>query len=263
MKNLIVLRGGGDIASGIAHRLVRSGFPVIILETDQPTMVRRTVSFAQGIYDGEMMVEGITGKKVNTTKEALQIMDKSTIPLLIDPKAECISDLRPTVVVDAILAKKNIGTTIDMAPIVIGVGPGFYVGKDVHAVIETKRGHDLGRVLLQGQAIADTGIPGNIGGYTIERVLRAPKKGIFYAIKKIGDQVQKGEAVAKIDGEIVYASISGVLRGLLQNGILVSSGFKIGDIDPRAEVKHCYTISDKARSIGGGVLEALLYLKNR
>ncbi|WP_213818570.1 selenium-dependent molybdenum cofactor biosynthesis protein YqeB [Garciella nitratireducens] len=263
MKNLIVLRGGGDIASGIAHRLVRSGFPVIILETDQPTMVRRTVSFAQGIYDGEMVVEGITGKKVNTTKEALQIMDKSTIPLLIDPKAECISDLRPTVVVDAILAKKNIGTTIDMAPIVIGVGPGFYVGKDVHAVIETKRGHDLGRVLLQGQAIADTGIPGNIGGYTIERVLRAPKKGIFYAIKKIGDQVQKGEAVAKIDGEIVYASISGVLRGLLQNGILVSSGFKIGDIDPRAEVKHCYTISDKARSIGGGVLEALLYLKNR
>ncbi|RBP44064.1 selenium-dependent molybdenum cofactor biosynthesis protein YqeB [Garciella nitratireducens] len=263
MKNLIVLRGGGDIASGIAHRLVRSGFLVIILETDQPTMVRRTVSFAQGIYDGEMMVEGITGKKVNTTKEALQIMDKSTIPLLIDPKAECISDLRPTVVVDAILAKKNIGTTIDMAPIVIGVGPGFYVGKDVHAVIETKRGHDLGRVLLQGQAIADTGIPGNIGGYTIERVLRAPKKGIFYAIKKIGDQVQKGEAVAKIDGEIVYASISGVLRGLLQNGILVSSGLKIGDIDPRAEVKHCYTISDKARSIGGGVLEALLYLKNR
>ncbi len=258
-----MLRGGGDIASGIAYRLVRSGFPIMILETKQPTMVRRTVSFAQGIYDGEINIEGITGKKVGTPQQALEILDGQTIPLLVDPRGEFISQLKPMVVVDAILAKKNIGTTIDMAPIVIGVGPGFKAGEDVHAVVETKRGHYLGRVILQGQAIANTGIPGDIGGYTTERVLRAPKEGIFYAIRKIGDRVQKGDVVAKVEEDIVYATISGVLRGILQGGIQVTLGFKIGDIDPRAEVEHCYTISDKARAVGGGVLEALLYLKNK
>lgn len=262
MENLVVIRGGGDIATGIAYRLARAGFPVIILETNQPTMVRRTVSFAQAIYDEEINIEGIIAKKVDHPQQALKIIENKNISLLVDPKGQYISKLHPMILIDAILAKKNIGTTINMAPVVIGVGPGFYAGKDVHAVVETMRGHFLGKVILKGQAISNTGTPGDIGGYTTQRVLRAPKAGTFQSIKNIGDIVEKNDIVAQIDHHPIYASISGVLRGLLQDGLKVTPGFKIGDIDPRAEVKHCYSISDKARSVGGGVLEAILYLKN-
>lgn len=259
MNKLVVVRGGGDIASGVSYRLVKAGFPVVILETSMPTMVRRTVSFAQAVYDNESAIEGIRCKKVEDVQAALDIIDDQTIPLLIDPKGERIKELKPMALVDAILAKKNLGTTMDMAPIVIGLGPGFTVGKDVHAVIETKRGHFLGRALYEGQAIPNTGVPGEVGGYGIERVLRAPCNGAFKSVKRIGDIVQKGEVVAMVGEEPIEAAISGVLRGLLQDGLEVTPGFKVGDIDPRAEVEHCFSISDKALSVAGGVLEALLH----
>lgn len=263
MEKRIVLRGGGDIASGIAYRLVRSGYKVILLEVSKPTMVRRTVSFAQAIYDKEMTIEGMTARLVESAEEALEVLEEKKVPILIDPKGESIKKLKPIAVVDAILAKKNLGTNRDLAPIVIGVGPGFTAGEDVHGVVETMRGHYLGKVILEGQAIPNTGSPGDIGGFTTERVLRPINAGEFKAIKKIGDIVKKGDVVAKVEDQPVQATIDGVLRGLLQDGIYVTPGFKIGDIDPRAEVNHCFTISDKARAVGGGVLEALLLLESR
>lgn len=258
MNKLVLVRGGGDIASGVSYRLMRSGFSIVILEISKPTMVRRTVSFAQAIYDNRVTIEGITCQRASSVEEALEIMDKKTIPLLIDPEGENIKHLNPHVVIDGILAKKNLGTTMYMAPIVIGLGPGFTAGQDVHAVIETQRGHYLGRVIDEGKAIANTGIPGNIGGYSRERVLRAPCSGRFKPHRRIGDLVKKGDLIANVDNMSINATISGVLRGLLQEGLEVTPGYKVGDIDPRAEVHHCFSISDKALSIGGGVLEAIL-----
>ncbi len=258
MNKMVVVRGGGDIASGVSYRLLRSGFPVVILEISKPTMVRRTVSFAQAVYDSSVIIEGINCQRVNRVEEALEIINERTIPLLIDPKGKSIKLLKPHVVIDGILAKKNLGTTIDMAPIVIGLGPGFTAGQDVHAVIETQRGHYLGRVIDEGHAIYNTGVPGEIGGYSVERVLRAPCSGVFKPHRRIGDLVQRGDLIASVDKKPLYASISGVLRGLLQEDLEVTPGYKVGDIDPRAEVKYCFSISDKALSIGGGVLEAIL-----
>jgi xanthine dehydrogenase accessory factor len=240
-----------------------AGFPVVILEVEKPTMVRRTVSFAQAIYDGEMIIEGIKAKLAKSPEDAIDMIDQEILPILIDPKGESIEKLKPLAIVDAILAKKNLGTHKDMASIVIGVGPGFTAGEDVHAVIETMRGHFLGRVILKGQAIPNTGVPGEIGGHDIDRVLRAPIEGEFKATRKIGDIVKKGEIVAYVGEKPVPATISGVLRGLLQDGLAVTPGYKIGDIDARDVAEHCLTISDKARSVGGGVLEALLYLQCR
>ena len=258
-RKIILIKGAGDMASGIACRLFRSGFTVVMTELAEPTVIRRTVSFAQAVFDGVMSVEGVVGRLTDFDGIAA-VLSAGEIPLLIDPEGGTVERLKPWAVVDAILAKCNLGTNCTQAEIVIGVGPGFTAGVDVHAVIETKRGHYLGRVILEGSAIANTGVPGEIGGYSSERVVRSPRAGIFKALSKIADRVTAGQIIARVADEDVRATIDGVLRGLLQDGLEVPADFKIADIDPRCAIEHCETVSDKARAIGGGVLEALLLL---
>lgn len=260
---IVLIKGAGDLATGIAYRLKKSGFDIVMTEIDNPTTVRRTVAFSQAIFDNEIEIEGIKGIKVNNINEIHKEIKKGNIPIIIDKEANIIKKLKPKVVVDAIIAKKNLGTSINDAPIVIGVGPGFEAKKDCHLVIETKRGHYLGKVIEEGSAIPNTGIPGNIGGYTKERIIRASSNGKIRPVVKIGDYVKKGEVVAYIDGVEVLAEIDGIVRGMLQEGIEVFKGMKSGDIDPRCEKNHCFTISDKARSIGGGVLEAIMYMNSK
>ncbi|BEP28743.1 selenium-dependent molybdenum cofactor biosynthesis protein YqeB [Helicovermis profundi] len=267
MKNYVVVRGAGDLASGVIYRLSNSGFNVVSLETKKPSVIRRTVSFAQAVYDDEYKVEDKLAVKldlddVDFEKKINKLLDEKKIPLVVDPQGKTIEILKPKVVIDAILAKKNLGTNIDMADIVIGLGPGFTAGEDVNAVIETMRGHNVGRVIYSGSALKDTGIPGVIGGVAKERVIKSPCAGEIEHIVKISDLVKKGDPILKVSGEIVYASISGVVRGLINEGYLVTKGFKIADIDPRDVKDNCFTISDKARSIGGAVLEAILNLSN-
>ncbi|WP_166484771.1 selenium-dependent molybdenum cofactor biosynthesis protein YqeB [Clostridium cuniculi] len=259
---MILIKGAGDLATGIAYRLKKSGFDIVMTEIDKPTTVRRTVAFSQAVFDNEIVIEGIKGVKVNNINEIYKEINQGNIPIIIDEKAEIIKELRPDVVVDAIIAKKNLGTSIDDAPIVIGVGPGFEAKVDCHLVVETKRGHYLGKVIEEGSAIPNTGVPGNIGGYTKERIIRASSNGKIKPVVSIGDFVKKGDIVAYVDGVEVLAQIDGIVRGMLQEGIEVFKGMKSGDIDPRCEKDHCFTISDKARSIGGGVLEAIMYMKN-
>ena len=298
-KNLLIIcRGAGDLATGIIHRLHRAGHRVIALETDYPAAVRRQVSFCEAVYDGSAAVEGVTARLVpaladaetdtetysgeNDTPAAHIVSEKwdssaieavleaGEVPLLIDPKGESIALLKPDVVVDAIIAKKNLGTTIDMAPLVIGVGPGFTAGQDVHLVIESMRGHNLARIITDGMAQPNTGVPGNIAGFTSERVIHAPAAGYIHDVRKIGDIVQKGDEIARIypdkesyDNALseyvpVNATITGIIRGLIREGYYFRKGFKIADIDPReSEITNCFTISDKARSIAGSVLEAV------
>ena len=268
MEDLVIVRGGGDIATGTIYKLVKSGFHVLILEITHPSAIRRNVAFSEAVYEGKWQVEDMTCYLANDMKEAKQIMQTGSPALMIDPKGEMIEKLKPIAVVDAILAKKNLGTTRDMAPITIALGPGFTAGKDVDVVVETMRGHRLGRIMKEGSAIPNTGIPGVIKGFGKERVIHSPAEGILRNICHITDMVTKGQILAKIetpDGEIidVPASMDGLLRGLIRDGYPVTKGFKIADIDPRAEeYDNCFTISDKARCIAGGVLEALLYLKN-
>lgn len=259
MHTLVVIKGGGDIATGIACRLYRSGFSVVITELPCPTVIRRTVAFAEAVAAGQVAVEGVTARRVVLT-EVDQTLAAGCIPVVVDPAAECVAVLKPQAVVDAIIAKRNTGTKITDAPVVIGVGPGFTAGVDVAAVVETMRGHDLGRVIYQGKAIANTGIPGEISGYTLERLVRAPAAGVFTGCRRIGDVVAAGEVVGHVNGVPVQTLIAGVLRGLIQSGLTVTKGLKLGDVDPRCKREHCYTISDKARAVGGGVLEALLHL---
>ena len=259
---MILIKGAGDLATGIAYRLKKSGFDIVMTEIDKPTTVRRTVAFSQAVFDNEIVIEGIKGVKVNNINEIYKEINQGNIPIIIDEKAEIIKELRPDVVVDAIIAKKNLGTNIKDAPIVIGVGPGFEAKVDCHLVFETKRGHYLGKVIEEGSAIPNTGVPGNIGGYTKERIIRASSNGKIKPVVSIGDFVKKGDVVAYVDGVEVLAQIDGIVRGMLQEGIEVFKGMKSGDIDPRCEKDHCFTISDKARSIGGGVLEAIMYMKN-
>ena len=259
---MILIKGAGDLATGIAYRLKKSGFDIVMTEIDKPTTVRRTVAFSQAVFDNEIVIEGIKGVKVNNINEIYKEINQGNIPIIIDGKAEIIKELKPDVVVDAIIAKKNLGTSIDDAPIVIGVGPGFEAKVDCHLVVETKRGHYLGKVIEEGSAIPNTGVPGNIGGYTKERIIRASSNGKIKPVVSIGDFVKKGDIVAYVDGVEVLAQIDGIVRGMLQEGIEVFKGMKSGDIDPRCEKDHCFTISDKARSIGGGVLEAIMYMKN-
>ena len=298
-KNLLIIcRGAGDLATGIIHRLHRAGHRVIALETDYPAAIRRQVSFCEAVYDGSAAVEGVTARLVpaladaetdtetcsgiNDTPAAHIVSEKwdssaieavleaGEVPLLIDPKGESIELLRPDVVVDAIIAKKNLGTTINMAPLVIGVGPGFTAGQDVHLVIESMRGHNLARIITDGMAQPNTGVPGNIAGFTSERVIHAPAAGYIHDVRKIGDIVQKGDEIARIypdkesyDNALseyvpVNATITGIIRGLIREGYYFRKGFKIADIDPReSEITNCFTISDKARSIAGSVLEAV------
>ncbi|MGC8873858.1 MAG: selenium-dependent molybdenum cofactor biosynthesis protein YqeB [Chloroflexia bacterium] len=252
----VVLKGGGDLGSGVAWRLHRCGFHVVILEQPQPTVIRRTVAFASAIYQGEITVEGVTGKQAGPG-EVAGLLAQGIIPVLIDPDARSLSVLRPSVLVDAILAKRNTGTRITDAPLVVALGPGFRAGRDCHAVVETARGHFLGRVYWDGEALPNTGIPGEVGGVNEERVLRAPAAGRFEALAEIGDLVEAGQVVARVQGEPVAARISGVLRGLLYPGLHVWAGQKVGDVDPRGERRFCFTISDKALSVAGGVLEAI------
>ena len=257
---LVVIRGAGDIATGIALRLWRAHIRVAMTDIERPTAIRRTVCFSQAIVHGETTVEDVTAKRAASPEAALDILKTGCIPVLADPEGACIPVLKPDAVVDAILAKKNLGTKITDAPVVVGVGPGFTAGVDCHAVVETMRGHYLGRVIHEGSAIPNTGIPGLIGGFAGERVLRAPADGVFHQLLDIGAQVKMGDVAATVDGQPMVCTLDGVLRGILADGTPVFKGMKAGDIDPRCAVQNCFTVSDKARAIGGGVLEAILHL---
>ena len=257
---LVVIRGAGDLATGIALRLWRAHIRVVMTDIERPTAIRRTVCFSQAIVHGETSVEDVTAKRAASPENALEILKAGCIPVLADPEGACIPALEPDAVVDAILAKKNLGTKISDAPVVVGVGPGFAAGVDCHAVVETMRGHYLGRVIHEGTAIPNTGIPGLIGGFAGERVLRAPADGVFHQMLDIGAQVKMGDVAATVNGQPMTCTLDGVLRGILADGTPVFKGMKAGDIDPRCEIKHCYCASDKALAVGGGVLEAVLEL---
>lgn len=266
MKDLIIVRGGGDLATGTIYKLKKSGFPVLILEVAQPSAIRRNVAFCEAVYQGTQTVENMTCYLAESLAQAQQFLNEGKLAVLVDPAGESIAALNPLAVVDAILAKKNLGTNKRMAPITVALGPGFRAGEDVDAVIETKRGHNLGRVLWVETAAPNTGIPGIIGGYGIERVIRCPAKGILRNVKKITDTVSKGEVIAVVEMENgivpVEATVDGILRGMIRDGYPVQIGFKMADIDPRIdEHNNCFTISDKARCIAGGVLEAILQRK--
>ncbi len=257
---LIVLRGAGDLATGIALRLSHAGMQVVMTDLPRPTAIRRTVSMSQALLHGETWVEDLHAVRAEDPQEARDLLERGVIPVLADPEGQCIPVLRPSGVVDAILAKRNLGTRITDAPAVVGVGPGFTAGEDCHAVVETMRGHTLGRVYYQGSALPNTGIPGLIGGFAGERVLRAPADGVFRQLLEIGVRVRQGDLAGEVDGAPMICTLDGVLRGILADGTEVHRGMKAGDVDPRGKVEHCYTVSDKALAVGGGVLEALLHL---
>ena len=268
MENLVIIRGGGDIATGTIYKLYQCGFKVLVLETENPSAIRRNVAFSEAVYNGTQTVENMTAYLAKSVDEAVSMLEEGQLVMLIDPKGESIDMLKPMAVVDGILAKKNLGTNREMAPITVALGPGFTAGEDVDAVIETMRGHSLGRVIYEGQAIKNTGVPGMVGGFTKERVIHSPAVGVMRNVSKITDTVKKGEVIAFIETEReqipVEATIDGLLRGLIRDGYPVTKGFKIADIDPRLnEFENCFTISDKARCIAGGVVEAILHLKNR
>lgn len=259
---MIIVRGAGDISTGTIHRLFRAGFPVLVLETDRPSAIRRKVAFSEAVYDGTATVEDVTAVRIDDAGEAKAVLQSGRVPLLVDPAGESIRQLRPAVVVDAILAKKNLGTSMDMAALTIALGPGFEAGRDVRYVIETMRGHDLGRIISRGTAAPNTGIPGVIGGYGAERVIHSPADGVFRGKREIADEVQAGETIGLVISgteEIpVQTKIPGILRGIIRDGFPVTKGFKLADVDPRLEEKkNCYTISDKARCIAGSVLEVI------
>ncbi len=266
MNDLIIVRGGGDIASGTILKLYLSGFSVLILETKTPSAIRRNVAFSEAVYQKTQTIENVTCTLAENIEEAARYLAEGKLTMLVDPDCASLSCFQPLAVVDGILAKKNLGTSRFMAPITIALGPGFTAGTDADAVIETQRGHNLGRVLYEGTAAANTGIPGMIAGFGKERVMHSPAEGILRNVSKITDTVEKGQIIAIIETETgdvpVEASLTGLLRGLIRDGYPVTKGFKIADIDPRAdEYNNCFTISDKARCIAGGVLEAILHLK--
>ncbi len=258
-KCIICIKGAGEMATGVAVRLKKAGFSrIFMLEIENPLAVRRTVSFCEAILEGISVVEDIEGVNAVDTQNIFKAWDRGQIAIAADPKWDLLIQLRPDVVVDAIIAKKNLGTTLNDAPLVIGLGPGFTAKVDVHRVIETMRGHDLGRVIEKGAALADTGIPGPIGGHTVDRVLRAPCTGVFSSKHSITQKISAGEIIGSVEGKEVVAKIDGILRGLVRSGTTVRESVKIGDIDPRGHVEYCSTVSDKSRAIGGAVLEAIL-----
>ena len=255
----LIVRGGGDLASGVIHRLYRSHYHVLILECRKPSAIRRKVAFCEAVYDGTSSVEGVTCRRVTEFSQCEDVWSNGEIPLLIDGTGESVRKIQPDAVIDAILAKRNLGTTRAMAPLTVGLGPGFTAGEDVDYVIETMRGHNLGRIIKEGSALPNTGVPGLIAGIGKERVIHSPAAGEMKNISRIADIVEKDQIIAMVGNVPVKATISGVIRGLIRDGYPVFKGMKIADIDPRAEQKkNCFTISDKARCIAGGVLEVLL-----
>ncbi|MGL4986228.1 MAG: selenium-dependent molybdenum cofactor biosynthesis protein YqeB [Treponemataceae bacterium] len=258
---VVLIKGAGDLASGVAHRLFSCGFSIIMTEIKQPTTVRTSVSFSSAVLKDTIEIEGIKGQLTQTPKDAIEICQQKKIAVIVDEHALIAKEIKPDVIIDAIIAKKNIGTKKTDAKIVIALGPGFIAGKDCHAVIETNRGHYLGKVFYEGSAQKNTGIPGDISGFTTERIIRASKKGVFSPCVEISDYVRAGQIVAKINDVPVKANIDGIVRGILFPNTNVFAGMKCGDIDPRAKKEYCFSISDKARAIAGGVLEALLHLQ--
>ncbi|HWZ19808.1 MAG TPA: selenium-dependent molybdenum cofactor biosynthesis protein YqeB [Ktedonobacteraceae bacterium] len=263
---LVAVKGAGDLATGVIHRLKRAGFAVMATELPHPTVLRRTIAFAEAVALGQVTVEGITARHAHSIEKTRLLLENGFVPVLVDPDGIAFKRMQPDVLVEATLSKYNSGITLKDAPIVIALGPGYEAGKDAHAVIETNRGHNLGRVYLEGNAEPNTGEPGTIGGYAGERLLRAPCAGRLYGVRQIGDQIREGEVVAIVKSDEaaapITATITGILRGLVRDDLIVSAGMKVGDIDPRAIREHCFTISDKSRAIGGGVLEAILYFMN-
>ncbi|NOZ06401.1 MAG: EF2563 family selenium-dependent molybdenum hydroxylase system protein [Chloroflexi bacterium] len=255
---VVLIKGAGDLATGIAWRLTRSGFRVAMTELPHPLAIRRKVAFAEAIYAGETTVEGVTARLARGLAGVRQMLDSRTIPVLVDPLAQCRTTLHPEILIDAIVAKRNEGTKKTDAPLVIALGPGFVAGTDCHAVIETRRGHRLGRVLWRGPATPNDGVPGTIGGQSAGRVLRAPCAGHIEVHAAIGDLLHEGDRIAAISGHPIRAPFDGVLRGLIHPAVAVHTGMKIGDVDPRGNRIDCFTISDKALAIAGGVLEAVL-----
>lgn len=257
----ILLRGGGDLASGVAVRLHRAGWQVIIAELSQPLAVRRFVSFAQAVYDGSVRVEDVQGQRVSNLQEMNAALAAGVVAVIVDPSLELLSRYAPQVLIDGRMRKKRPETGLDLAPLVIGLGPGFTAGLDCHAVVETNRGPFLGRVIWEGQAQQDTGQPERVGNYRGERVLRAPAAGVITPVVEIGAHVKQGDVIAHVGGKPVGAPFDGVLRGLAHGGLDVRAGEKIGDVDPRDDARLCWLVSDKSLSVGGGVLEAILAWK--
>ncbi|MCF2671112.1 EF2563 family selenium-dependent molybdenum hydroxylase system protein [Butyricicoccus pullicaecorum] len=266
MSAVVLVRGAGDLATGTILRLHNCGFRVLAVECARPSAIRRRAAFCEAVFDGAATVEGVTARLIDRIEQADAVWNAGEIPLIVDETASCAASCAPAVLVDAILAKRNLGTTRDMAPITIGLGPGFTAGGDVDAVVETMRGHRLGRVIYEGAALPNTGVPGPIAGFAAERVIHAPASGAMTFVRSpepvdIGSIVQKGQTIGFVGGVPVTATLDGVLRGLIREGYPVTEGLKIADIDPRAqEVQNCTTVSDKARAIAGGVLEAMLHL---
>ena len=259
----ILIRGAGDIATGIALRLYRAGMQVVMTDLPAPTAIRRTVCFSEALRLGEVLVEDVWARRTDSAREALDIAGTGDIAVVADPTCALLPELYPAALVDAILAKRNLGTKMDDAPIVVGIGPGFTAGEDCHAVVETMRGHTLGRVIYRGSALPNTNIPGLIGGYAGERVLRAPADGIFCQKLEIGAVVRAGDVAGEVAGQPMRCTIDGVLRGILADGTPVFRGMKAGDVDPRCKPGYCTTASDKALAVGGGVLEAVLHLHHQ
>lgn len=251
------------MATGVAARLSRSGFPLLITEIASPRTLRRTVALSEAVYAGAALVEDLSAQLIDAPEQIKSALTQNKIPVLVDPQADIVQTLRPVVLVDAIMAKKNIGTGLNDASLVIGLGPGFTAGIDVHAVIETKRGHNMGRVLWQGSPAPNTGVPGEILGISEQRVVRAPQAGVFQGLHNISTQVVQGEVLGYLNSLPVYAPITGILRGLIHDRVYVKQNMKIGDIDPRNIQDYCWTISDKALAVGGGVLEAVLSFLER
>ena len=258
MAGIIILRGGGDLSSGVALRLARAGLKVVITELPQPLAVRRGASFAQAVYSGEVGIEGVTARRVENIAQALQGMEQGFLPVLVDPRVESRQSLNPIVLIDGRMTKHAPDLGMDSAPLVIGLGPGFDAGVNCHAVIETRRGADLGRVIWQGMAEADTGLPDRVASWQAERVLRASDNGVLKTFAEIGDHLVTGQVVAEVNGQAVRTVFDGVLRGLLFPGLPVARGMKIGDVDPRGDPRLCWIVSDKALAIAGGVMEAIL-----
>jgi xanthine dehydrogenase accessory factor len=254
----VVIRGAGDLATGVAARLWRAGFRVVMTELERPLAIRRSVALSEAIYDGTAQVEDLRGRRVAGLTEIEQAWAEGVIPVVADATGQTLALVKPQVVVDATLAKRNLGTQLSDAPLVIGLGPGFTAGVDVNAVVETNRGHYLGRVMWSGSAQPDTKVPGVVNDVGRERVIYAPAAGVFRHQVPIGAAVEPGEIVGWLDQTPVMAGIGGIVRGLLHDGVRVDATTKIGDVDPRGVVDHCWTISDKALALGGGVLEAIL-----